>query len=169
MYEKEETHRDDSCDIWMGRRQGQWLIDCAVKVPGGLKAAIWRARKKPTLAECADMALRHPDLAPRPYRLGDGWSPGCEDCVLALFQSYCRSRGWDPVLLMKRAYPDEKDWSAERLGQIRSAAEWQGFVDPPSPWTSGDVDRLHLALATINYHSLHGILVDLRSQGQATA
>lgn len=136
-------------------RNGDFLVEAKIKVPGGLKGAIYRQQKQPTLAEVVALmqsSVRPVPVSPRPYRLAQACDGTIGSPVLALYTRYCESRGFDPVAIMVDAYPDEAgSWCAKDFVTVTEEADWQG-VAYPTAWDSAAIAGLVESLHEINYH-----------------
>lgn len=141
---------------------GDYLVEADIKVPGGLKGAVYRTQELPTLAEVlALVAGCNRPVSPRPYRLAQSCDGTIGSPVLALYARFCKSRGLDPVAIMVEAYPDETgDWHANDFLKLTEEAEWQGVVYPAF-WDSAAISGLVKSLHEVNYHTLASLIEDL--------
>ena len=98
----------------------------------------------------------------RPYTLGQACDGTIDVCVLALFISYCQTKGLDPQKLYHEAYSDvEQDYfnKTQQENWIMEAKQ-QGVIYPKC-WGRTAYDGLLESLTEINNHSLRSGLEDL--------
>lgn len=146
-------------DAWRDPHRNEWVIEAFLKVSGGVKYAVWRQTEQPEAHEIRSVLAGHPMTSPRPYVLGQACDGSITSCVVALFAEWCARTGRDPVALMKRAYPDETDWSTASFAESRERAEWEG-VSYPEAWGLLEQNGLISSLTAINYHALCSEVLD---------
>jgi hypothetical protein len=161
-YEVVADTRTATARLWIGRdrRHGDYLSDCAVKVPGGLRTLVTRWRRPPTARVVEIATLKGGALSPRPYQLAQACDGSTTDCALALFEDFCTARRLEPAALLKEAYPEdavEPAWSLPNRRRLREAAAWEG-VAYPETWDAAAVRGLVETLHEINYHALAAIV-----------
>lgn len=161
-YEIVAEVRTSTARLWIGRdrRHGDYLSDCAVKVPGGLRTLVTRWRRPPTPRVVETATLKGGALSPRPYQLAQACDGSTTDCALALFEDFCTARRVEPAQLLKDAYPEEATddtWSLPGRRRLREAATWEG-VAFPDVWDAAAVRGLVESLHEINYHALAAIV-----------
>lgn len=141
--------------VTQDRRNDDYLVDAKVKVPGGLKGIVYRTTELPSLADVLDLvqSSEHPvNVSPRPYRLAQSCDGTIGSPVMALYASFCESKGLDPAAVMIDAYPGET-WNAQDFIKSAEEAGWQG-VAYPEEWDANAITGLVESLHEINYHQL---------------
>lgn len=151
--------------VWIGRdrRHGDFLSDSAVKVPGGVRTLITRWRRLPTIRVVETATLKGGALSARPYQLAQACDGSITTCALALFEDFCTARRLDPALLVRIAYPEDRDgtaWTLRDRRALREKAAWEG-VAYPEAWHAAAVRGLVESLHEINYHGLAAVVADL--------
>jgi len=146
--------------IWFGkdRRSSngdyQYLADGLLKVEGGVRHLVNRYRSCDLTQAMKDLSEAY--FSPRPYVLGQTCDGSIDDCVHALFFSFCLKKGVDPAATHRMAYPEEEP---PNYGEVQKSAEWEG-VKYPKRWDKKAFAGLIESLTEINNHSLVGVLLE---------
>lgn len=152
-------HRDEQSQVWIGKDQ-DWVVVAKMKVEGGVKQMIQRFDFPPSANQCREWALKHGNFSPRPYQLAQACDGTIDTCVHALLMQFCEVHSISYTDLYKRAYPDEKQPTAEENEDTIAVAEWEG-VQYPEAWGDEEFKGLLQSLHNVNNHSLAGELEDV--------
>jgi hypothetical protein len=135
----------------------EYLFECYLKVDGGLKHTVQRTRKKPKTEEILNCTNSMDYISPRPYKLAQPCDGSIGSPVISLFVDFCKKKNLNAFELLKKAYPDE----TFELEINDKLGKWEG-VELPDNWNKREFDGLLESLTEINYHSLVGILAEIK-------
>jgi hypothetical protein len=96
----------------------------------------------------------------RPYQLSQACDGTIDDCVNALFITFCQHRGLDSEAIYKKAYPEEDscyDSKYRKKVLVRAAMQGVAF---PKIWGEAEIQGLCESLHEINNHQLVAMLVE---------
>lgn len=101
----------------------------------------------------------------RPYVPGQPADFSTQECVLALYHSYCLANTIDPTAMLSRAYPmfeTPEKWTTEAWRSLRQAADWQGTTIPET-WLEEHEYNLMRSLYSQGLGALGETLMDENS------
>ncbi len=162
MFETYLDDQDSQRAIWLGHdnRNGEWVYEVTVKVPGGVRHVFNRVKRRPSDAECIRCALDSGYFSARPYRPGQACDGSIDSAALTLYLRFCETNQIDALALLRQAYPDEDDWDEETRTKIIARGEWEG-VAVPETWDEAAIAGALESLTEIKYHSLRTALEEL--------
>jgi hypothetical protein len=163
------TTRTHNVQYWIAHddNRQEWLAEVIIRRPSGILYFVHRyAGERPARGTLYRDARRHGHFSSRPYQLAQACDGSIGSCVLALFSAFCQARQFDPIALLQLAYPDEPAYAAQDFVRIRRQADWE-HTAYPIRWDPLAIAGLLESLHEINYHSLAGVVDDLRGEGGA--
>jgi hypothetical protein len=160
--------REDDTSAWIAfdERREAWSAETMVRVTRGIR---YREREYgahcPTVERLRKDALSGGFFSQRPIYPGVPIDPSMVDCALALFGSFCASRGIDAsALLRDQTFNIYR--GNEGFARITEQAEWEGNKCP-EVWNSLWVDTLVQSLEGVSYEYLSELVARTRRGGRS--